>query len=122
MTSAGMRETIWMTHRCRSIAGPVSIIPWPGHYIRKSRPSLVLRRLSQVCGWFRGYGRKVECAAPWLVLPLLAAGCTVGPDYHGPETPVPASWAETADTITAARHTMQATDRSSFTPLFGRER
>ena len=30
------------------------------------------------------------------------SGCAVGPDYHRPETPVPESWAETSDTLTAA--------------------
>jgi NodT family efflux transporter outer membrane factor (OMF) lipoprotein len=32
---------------------------------------------------------------------LLLSGCTVGPNYHKPEVPVPESWAETSDTITA---------------------
>ena len=33
---------------------------------------------------------------------LLLAGCTVGPNYHRPETPAPESWSETSDTLTAA--------------------
>ncbi len=33
---------------------------------------------------------------------LLLSGCTVGPNYHRPETPAPESWSETSDTLTAA--------------------
>jgi multidrug efflux system outer membrane protein len=42
----------------------------------------------------------VNFAGPWLVL-LLAAGCTVGPDYHRPTMPVPESWAEMSTGLTA---------------------
>ncbi|MCL5278485.1 MAG: efflux transporter outer membrane subunit [Planctomycetes bacterium] len=37
---------------------------------------------------------------------LLLSGCAVGPSYHRPETPVPESWAETSDTLTAAPPSM----------------
>ncbi|MCL5735699.1 MAG: TolC family protein [Actinobacteria bacterium] len=35
-----------------------------------------------------------------LALPLLT-GCTVGPNYHRPETPVPEKWVEVLDGVTA---------------------
>jgi outer membrane protein, multidrug efflux system len=36
-----------------------------------------------------------------ILLLFLLGGCAVGPNYHQPEAPVPQSWAETSDTVTA---------------------
>jgi outer membrane protein, multidrug efflux system len=36
-----------------------------------------------------------------VLLLFLLGGCTVGPTYHRPETPVPQAWAETSTTVTA---------------------
>ena len=36
-----------------------------------------------------------------ILLSLLVAGCTVGPNYRRPETPVPQTWTEVSDGLTA---------------------
>jgi len=40
-------------------------------------------------------------AWPGILLSLLAAGCTVGPNYRRPETPVPQTWAQDSNGLTA---------------------
>lgn len=37
---------------------------------------------------------KLNSLAGWLMIGLLPAGCTVGPDYHRPQTKAPAQWSE----------------------------
>lgn len=41
--------------------------------------------------------------AAWvgILLSFLIAGCTVGPNYRRPETPVPQTWADVSDSLTA---------------------
>ncbi len=48
-------------------------------------------------------GERTPHPAAWLgiLLSLLIAGCTVGPDYRRPETPVPRTWAEDSNGLTA---------------------
>ncbi len=82
------------------IAGPISIAAGPLRYIRRGWLHPAFPRLSQRAGRLCRRGQNVGLAWPLALGLVLAAGCAVGPNYQRPPTPVPARWAESADTIT----------------------